>query len=96
MKCILISIIKDNDNNKMMIFSAIWAKILLQNTRGIFIDGTFKKAPYPFKQVYVVMAEAAFSRAVPVTDEMTERTESVYSTLFNYLSQYIGQAFMST
>ena len=89
LKCFLISIIKNNDNNKMMIFCAGWANILLQTTQGIFIDITFKKAPYPFKQVYVVMAEAAFCRAVPVTDEMTERTEFAFATLFNYLSQYI-------
>ena len=80
----------------IIIFYAEWGKELLKKTAVTYIDGTFKKAPFPFKQVYIGMAEAAFSRAVPVTDEMTERTESVYSTLFNYLSQYIGQASMST
>ena len=84
--------IEDNDTNKMMIFCAEWGKQLLKKTPAIYIDGTFRKAPSPFRQVYIVMAEAAFSRAVPVAYVlMTERTESAYATLFNRLSQYIGE-----
>ena len=82
----------ENNDNQIIIFYAEWGKQLLKKTPVTYIDGTFKKAPFPFKQVYIVMAEAAFSRAVPVAYVlMTERTDSAYATLFNRLSQNIGK-----
>ena len=80
------------EEKQMLIYISGWAKQLLSSTDSIFVDGTFKKAPNPFHQLYVIMAEARHDIAVPVAYVlMRRRTKSSYNCLFKHLSRYIGE-----
>ena len=82
---------ESDEERQIMLFCSGWAKTLLSQTDAIYIDGTYKKAPKPFRMLYAVMAKVTNRtavKAVPVALVlMRHQTKQRYTTAFNIIIQ---------
>lgn len=80
----------DYEDTRILVFCSDEAKQLLGEVKECFCDGTFKSAPKPFYQLFIIYGDLGSSSAttnvVPLFFVlMSDKKESTYSALFDVL-----------
>lgn len=88
--------IEESANNKILVFSTTTARnIILRKSGSYYADGTFRCAPPPFYQMYVLHLDIGSSpkyrNVIPVIYTLLpNKTEETYTRLFRILKQELG------
>lgn len=78
------------EDSRLLVFCSDEAKPLLGEVKEYFCDGTFKSAPKPFHQLFIIYGDLGSSsgttNVVPLVFAlMSDKKESTYSALFDML-----------
>ena len=84
-----------HQERSMAIFAAEEGLRFLSNSKYILADGTFKTAPHPFHQIYIIHGSAG-DFVVPVVWAFLDgKSEELYTKFFKILSDKICQNFQN-
>ena len=71
--------------SRMLIFSTEELLLALRETTTVFSDGTFKMAPTPFKQLYILRAEYDGVVVTSAYVLLTCKTQKQYNVMFTQI-----------
>uniref|UniRef100_A0A2A4J8U0 MULE transposase domain-containing protein n=1 Tax=Heliothis virescens TaxID=7102 RepID=A0A2A4J8U0_HELVI len=87
-------LVEDGADNKILVFCSLQARETVKSVSHFFGDGTFKSAPYPFKQIYTLHGDTGSTsnqtRIAPLIFSLLPNKEEVtYLRLFELIKKYL-------